>query len=84
MSGHLMLRMTHEARAPHDRRSPGVLVTWRTPGLISGLAWDLAGEWMVRWTSATGWRCTCPGPADGGTCSHAARIRRLTTAEGGS
>lgn len=63
-------------------RSPGVLVTWRTPGLISGLAWDLAGRWMVHWTSARGWHCTCPGPAEGEVCVHVARIRRLTMAGG--
>ena len=56
---------------------PGVVVKWRTPGLIVASVRDgLAGVADVRWTQSVGFSCSCGKQG----CVHAAAVRRLVEA----
>jgi len=69
---------------PPYRRTPGggivtaddVVISWKTPGVVSATVRDDRGVWDVRWSASTGWSCTCAEPG----CAHAAAVRQLTQA----
>jgi hypothetical protein len=53
-----------------------IRITWRTPGVIGAVVRDpVAGVVEVRWSSSTGWICSCP---DGESCAHVLAVAQLT------
>ena len=56
-----------------------IAVTWRTPGLIVGAVRDNTGVHDVRWTSTSGWTCSCKDGYCGGCCCHCSAMKEVTS-----
>lgn len=55
-----------------------VIVHWRTPDLVSASAADGDSTHEVRWSSFSGWACSCLLD----DCAHVTAVRSITSKKG--
>lgn len=51
-----------------------VLISWRTPGVVSASTRGADGVRDVRWSSSQGWSCTC---SESALCAHVRSVQRV-------
>jgi hypothetical protein len=76
-----MTTMASEAFRDAAGIAAGVVIRWRTPGVTAASVRDADGIFDVRWTSSTGWDCSCPEEF---ACHHVAAVRQLTVDPAGA